>query len=352
MAQFLERCQLVKLLKKLLMIIVAALVVLVPLAITFTIGWRPILGPRSRPVTDRKFEATPARLERGRYVVNSVALCFECHSEHDASLPDVPVMAGREGSGFNFGKDPDLGSDFITRNITPDKETGIGSWTDDEIARAIREGIDRDGNMLFPAMPYGDFHSMSDEDVASVIVYLRSLPPIHNNPGKLRAPFPINRLVMSVPEPITSPVNDPDMSTPLARGTHIARLAHCAACHTPRDSRGQPMENLAFAGGSTFQAIAGGKPINSLNLTSDPSGIPYYDEAVFIKTIRTGQIGARHLNPIMPWKSFRNMTDEDLKSVWAFISSQKPVKHLVDNSVEATMCPLCGNKHGLGEKNK
>ena len=341
-----------KLLKKIVLIVVAALIVLVPLAITFTVGWRPFLGPRSRPVTDRKFEATAARLERGKYVVNSVALCFECHSERDRNAPDVPILPGREGSGFNFGMDPDIGNDFITRNITPDKETGIGNWTDDEIARAIREGIDREGNTLFPAMPYDDFRAMSDEDLASVIVYLRSLPPIHNNPGKLRAPFPINRLVMSAPEPITSPVNDSDMSTPQARGAHIVRLAHCAACHTPRDSRGQPMENLAFAGGSTFFVISGAKPVNSLNLTPDPSGIPYYNEAIFIQTIRTGQIGARHLNPVMPWKSLRNMTDDDLKSVWAFISSRKPVKHLVDNTVEPTMCPLCGNKHGLGDKNK
>ena len=112
------------------------------------------------------------------------------------------------------------------------------------------------------------------------------------------------------------------------------------------------MQKLAFGGGTTLLAIGGGKPINSLNLTPDPSGIPYYDEAIFIKTNRSGQIGAPRLSKVMPWSSFRNMTDDDLKSVWAFISSRKPVKHLVDNMVEATMCPLCGNKHRLGEKNK
>ncbi len=340
-----------RLLKTFLLIIIAGLVVLVPLAITFTVGWRPFIGPRVRPITDRKFEATPARLERGNYLVHSIALCFECHSEHDASLPGAPVKAGREGAGFNFGRDPDLGADFITRNITPDKETGIGNWTDDEIARAIREGIDRDGNMLFPAMPYGDFHEMSDEDLAAVIVYLRSIPPVRNNPGKLRAPFPINRLVMSAPQPITEPVNDPDLSTPEARGAHIAKMAHCAECHTPRDSRGQPMEQMAFGGGSKLQTMDG-KAISSLNLTPDSSGIPYYDEAIFIKTIRTGQIGARRLNVTMPWMGFRNMTDDDLKAVWAFIHSLKPVQHLVDNIEEPTMCPLCGNSHGMGNKNK
>ncbi len=74
-------------------------------------------------------------------------------------------------------------------------------------------------------------------------------------------------------------------------------------------------------------------------------------EPIFIQTIRTGQIGARKLNPIMPWVLYRNMTDDDLKSLFAFIKTLKPVRHSVDNSVEPTFCPSCGYKHGLGEKN-
>jgi mono/diheme cytochrome c family protein len=341
---------LMKLLKKIILIVAAALVVLIPLGITFTIGWRPFIGPRVRPVTDRKFESTAARLERGTYLVNGVNGCFFCHSERDPDLPGNPPKAGRAGAGALLDKDPQLG-DIVAPNITPDKETGIGNWTDDEIARAIREGISRDGRALFPIMPYENFHHMSDEDLASVVVYLRSLPAVHNPLHKMEVPFPVNRLIMGVPEPITEPVHDPDMTTPLARGTHLVTLASCANCHTPQDSQGQPLTNLAFAGGFLLTSPSG-KKLASLNLTPDPSGIPYYDEATFIKTIRTGQIGARKLDPEMPWGIYGNMTDEDLKAVWAFIHNLKPVEHHVDNTVEPTMCPLCGNSHGLGKTNK
>src|SRR5215471_3104344 len=114
-----------KLLKKLILIVAVVLVILIPLGITFTIGWRPFIGPRIRPVTDRKFDATPARMERGKYIVNSVAGCFFCHSERDASLPGAPPKAGREGAGNLLDKDPQLGN-IVAPNITPDKQTGIG----------------------------------------------------------------------------------------------------------------------------------------------------------------------------------------------------------------------------------
>jgi len=339
-----------KLLKKLILIIVVALVILIPLGITFTIGWRPFLGPRVRSVTDRKFESTAARLERGHYIVHGVSGCFFCHSERDVNLPGAPPKSGREGAGNLMGKDPQLGN-IVAPNITPDKESGIGLWTDDEIARAIREGVDRNGRVLFPIMPYENFRHMSDEDLASVVVYLRSLPAISNPLPKMEVPFPVNRLIMGVPQPITEPIHDPDMSTPLARGEHLVTLASCANCHTPQDSQGQPLRDLAFAGGFILESPSG-KKLASLNLTPDASGIPYYDEAIFMKTIRTGQIGARKIDSEMPWSIYANMNDDDLKSVWAFIHNLKPVVHHVDNTVESTMCPLCGSSHGLGNTNK
>jgi cytochrome c553 len=338
-----------KLLIRVVLSLVVLMIVLVPIGITFTIGWRPFLGPRVRALTDRKFEATTARLERGKYLVNGVVGCLYCHSEHDSTREGAPAKAGREGAGVLFLQGPSLGK-LYAGNITPDRETGIGNWTDDQIARSIREGIGGDGRALFPIMPYQNFRKLSDEDLASVIVYMRSVPAIKNAVPKTAINFPINRLIMSVPEPITGPVKDPQMSNPVVRGNHIATLASCADCHTPQDSRGQPMENLAYAGGFVLDTFDG-KKITSANITTDASGIPYYNEAIFIQTMRAGQIGARKINPTMPWGFYRNMTDDDLKSLFAFIGTLKPVRHNVDNSVEPTMCPLCGSKHGLGEKN-
>jgi hypothetical protein len=122
-----------KLFIRVVLILVMLLIVLVPIGITFTIGWRPFLGPRARPLTDRKFEATTARLERGKYLVNAVVGCLDCHSEHDVTREGAPPKAGREGAGVLFLHDPGLGTLYAS-NITPERETGIGTWTDDQIA--------------------------------------------------------------------------------------------------------------------------------------------------------------------------------------------------------------------------
>jgi len=249
-----------------------------------------------------------------------------------------------------MASEADLGT-FYSANITPDRQTGIGDWTDGEIARAIREGISRDGHALFPAMPYDRYRHMSDDDLAAVIVYIRSIPAVQHSVPKPDINFPINRLVLMAPEPVVEPVKHPEFHSARDRGEYLAEMASCAGCHTPFDSIGTPMASLAFAGGNTLKDFDG-KPITSLNLTPDPSGIPYYDEATFIKTIRTGQIGARKINSVMPWTIYRKLTDDDLKAVFAFIHTLKPIVHQVDNTVEATMCPACGREHGLGEKNK
>jgi mono/diheme cytochrome c family protein len=236
-------------------------------------------------------------------------------------------------------------------NLTPDKETGLGNWTDDEIARAIREGVDKDGRTLFPIMPYDNFRHMSDEDLASIVVYLRSLPAVRNVVPVMKPPFPVNRLVMAAPQPITEPVPPPDWGSPLARGTYLTTLASCNHCHTPVDSRGQPLVGLEFAGGMPMGDEEARDARASLNITPDSSGLSYFDEKIFFTIIRNGQYGARKLNPPMPWPIYRNMTDDDLRGVWTFVHNLKPVSHRVDNSMEPTMCPICGNMHGAGDKN-
>jgi len=159
------------------LIIVALLLV----GITFTIGWRPFIGPRTRALTNRTFEATPARLERGRYMVNAVYGCLACHSERDPNAPGMPALADKLGAGTVFGEGGELPGKLIAPNLTPDKETGAGDWTDDMLARGIREGIGHDGRTLFPLMPYMNYREMPDEDLASVIVYLRTLAPVRQN---------------------------------------------------------------------------------------------------------------------------------------------------------------------------
>src|SRR5262249_42042563 len=122
----------------------AVLMALLVVAITLTIGWRPFLGPRVRPLTSRKFETTTARLERGRYIFNSAAACVDCLSPHDTSVADHPVGVEMQGAGEVMPFD-DLPGRVVASNLTSDAASGAGAWTDDQLARAIREGIGHDG---------------------------------------------------------------------------------------------------------------------------------------------------------------------------------------------------------------
>jgi mono/diheme cytochrome c family protein len=197
-------------------------------------------------------------------------------------------------------------------------------------------------------MPYPNFRQLPDEDLASIVVFLRSLPPVRNPLPQSEIIFPVKYLIRSVPEPIAAPVPAPDLSQQVKRGEFLVTVAGCADCHTPAE-RGQPIANMDFAGGQIFDGPWG--KVATANLTPDPSGIPYYDEALFLQTIRTGVVRARTLNQIMPWFVYRNMTDEDLKAVFAYLKTLKPVKHLVDNTETPTLCEICRSTHGGGDKN-
>jgi mono/diheme cytochrome c family protein len=324
------------------------LVVLFVLAVSVTIGWRPFIGPRARPLTDRTFEPTAARLERGAYVVNNVAGCTYCHSEFDTSGPVLRTKVGTEGGGHIWAPEglPWLGAP----NITPDKDTGAGNWSDDTIARAVREGIGHDGRALFPLMPYGNYRSMSDEDLASVVVYLRSLKPIRRELPRSVLPFPVSRLINSAPEPITEPVPSPNLADQATRGRYLVAIASCADCHSPM-VQGQFVPGMAFGGGNTLEYE--GRPDRaSANLTPSPNGIPYYTEELFVEVMRTGRVRERQISDLMPWAFYRNMTDEDLKAIFAHLKGLAPVDHYVDNSLPPTKCVRCTMEHGGGARNK
>lgn len=318
------------------------------MGITFTIGWRPFIGPKARPLTSRKFEATPQRLARGHYLANAVSGCSSCHSEHDWSKPDQPILPGREGVGEPI---PFVGlpGHVVAPNLTPDAETGAGTWTDDQLARAIREGIGHDGQALFPLMAYLRFRSMSDEDLASVIVYLRSLPPVHNELPKTEIIFPVKYLIRNVPEPVTEPVPRPNPSDRVGWGKYLVTIAGCEDCHTPQDAHGQEITGMNFAGGSILEEP--GDKAAAANITPDATGISYYDETLFLKAMHAGNVGARKLSPLMPFGFYRNMTDDDLKAIFAYLRTVKPVHHRVDNSLPPTYCKLCRQRHGAGDQN-
>jgi len=325
---------------------VIALCLMAAVALSLTVGWRPFIGPKVRKLTDRKFEATPERLKRGERLAHDTG-CIFCHSPHDDKIPGRPAVPRRELSGQQLPF-AGLPGQISAPNLTPDRDTGSGNWTDDQFARAIREGIGHDGRALFLMMPYQNFRQMSDEDLASIIVYLRSVPPIHNQTPKTEIIFPVKYLIRSAPQPVTEPVPEPDTSDKLNWGSYLVARSGCNDCHSPA-VRGQGIPGMKLAGG--FTLTEGEMSITSANITPDPSGIAYYDENLFFQAMRTGLVKARQLNPIMPYSEYKYLSDDELTAIFAYLHSVPPVMHRVDNSLPPTACKLCQGKHGAGDQN-
>jgi hypothetical protein len=232
---------------------------------------------------------------------------------------------------------------LVAPNLTPDVETGIGRWSDDMLDRAIREGVSHDGRPLHRQMWSSSFQGLVDEDLASVVVYLRSLAPIRNPlPATV---FPAD---FKPPRPESSPrTSPPDLSTPVGLGGYLAGVADCSGCHT---SWYTPRNPGLFGGGNLIER--GDLKAYSSNLTSDPSGIPYYDQELFRQVMRGGGLRGRPLSPLMPWTAYRHLTDADLDALFAYLMAYRPVRHEIDNVSEPTACAICGGTHPLGEHNQ
>ena len=220
--------------------------------------------------------------------------------------------------------------------------------------RALRQGIGHDGRTLFPLMPYSFFRNLSDEDLASVIVYVRSQEPVHIQRPKIELTDDMKKAFQPLP-PLPH-VAEPDRSDKVAYGKYLVTGGHCSACHATYDDKGNPVDGMDFAGGGQLVGPwAGGEKletVSALNITPDPSGISYFNENMFIEVMRNGGFKNRPLSNIMPWTFFRNLSDEDLKAMFAYLKTLKPVCHHVDNTETATFCKVCKTKHGLGEMNE
>ena len=303
-------------------------------------------APSEPPEEKTDVAAVPASVERGEYLVENVMGCFSCHGELDYDSPHLAVIPGTEGAGGPF-PDENIPYPINVPNITPDEETGAGSWTDEQIARAIRQGIGHDDRVLFPAMPWPFYRVITDEDLASLMAYLRSIPAIRKEVPPTPAPPPFQEALRPL---TTAPVPPaPDMSDPVQRGEYLVSLAECFDCHTPIDDKGEYIPGLEFAGGRPL--VGGWGRVISANLTTDASGIPHYTEELFFKVMRTGNTGGRELNPVMLWGYFRGMTDEDLKAIFAYLQTLEPVRHNVDNTQPPSYCKLCRGEHGYGDRN-
>lgn len=298
--------------------------------------WLTMRKPAQRPPSTVRIEATPERLARGKYLVHHVNDCLGCHSDHLTTF-GFPIKPGTEGQGgIEFNEGVGFPGVLRARNITPDPETGIGRWSDGEILRAMREGVDREGNALFPMMPYVHLREMSDEDAQSVVAYLRTLKPVRHDVAKATLKFPLNYIVKFIPKPLDGPVSAPDRSNSVAYGRYLTKLSGCYECHTPHDDKNQLLEAKAFSGG--WEMVGPWGRNRTPNLTPHPATfVGRATKAEWIGRFRAfaslnaanAPEAAKGRNTVMPWLAFSAMTDEDLGAIYDYLKSVPPIENQV-----------------------
>ena len=289
--------------------------------------------PKAVPVPEVKVEMTAERIERGKYLVNNVALCLDCHSTRDFSKYSGPIKPGTEGMGGEvFGKELGLPGTIPVKNITP---AALGEWTDGEIIRAITSGINKHGEALFPIMPYPNYQNISEEDLYSIVAYIRTLKPIKNEVGEKELDFPLNYIVKTLPLDSYKPHKAPEKSDMKAFGKYLVTIASCNDCHTKSED-GEPIAGFELAGGAEINLPIG--IIRSANLTPDvETGLGAWTKEQFIqrfKSMATDQVKNMEVqqgsfNTIMPWTMYGGMTEEDLGAIYEYLHSLKPVKNMV-----------------------
>jgi len=293
---------------------------------------------------DKEFEAIYPDIQastdsiviaRGKYLAYGPAHCANCHVPTDKVLEvenglEMPLIGGWE-------LDIPPGT-FRAVNLTPDQETGIGNMTDGEIARALRYSVGRDGRLLIPVMP---FQELSDEDLVAIISYLRSQEPLRNDVEESEFSFLGKALLAFGAVTPTGPKNKPPKSvvrdTTAAYGNYLANnVANCYGCHTDRDIKSGEFIGEAFAGGFLFEPepFSEGFAFVSPNLTPDPeTGIMTdWDEKIFLDRFHSGRI---FKGTPMPWGSFSRMEDIDLKAIYRYLHSVRPINNRIEKYVYA-----------------
>ena len=316
----------------------AALAVLILLAVF----------PRTRPAPLLHVEPTPERLARGRYLFWNVALCASCHSGRDATRYGLPVVPGTVGAGgMLFDARMGAPGSVYSSNITPDPETGLGRWSDGEVLRAIRDGVDRTGAPLFPIMPYHNFKAMADEDALSVIAYLRALPPIRRAvPARQLAFLPGSLLFRVAPDPVRRPVAPTKRDGGAAYGKYLSTIASCGDCHTPRTPLGRLDERRALSGGWVMEGEWG--RVVAANLTPDRGTfVGRATRAEFVGRFHSFAVVAANppaaspgRNTVMPWLAYSGMSAEDLGAIYDYLRTVPPIARKVESFPDATEPPL------------
>jgi mono/diheme cytochrome c family protein len=266
---------------------------------------------------------TSGLVARGEYIVRTLAVCGHCHAESPKD-PDGPLSGGMTFRNWRLGT-------IRGSNLTPDSATGLGTWSDAEIVRAIRSGEDRDGHIIAPVMPYQWFQKMSDRDALAVARYLKQLKPVHNpleNKPNFAYQFAKSMFLKpkKVPRSLRAPARGPDANY----GRYLTNnVSLCADCHTRRHGlQAAPDRNSLLAGDATPPSAF---PANPSNITPDTlTGIGKWSEADFLRAMRTGITPAGDtLHPFMPWQQFKRMKEDDLRAIYLYLRTVTAIRNRV-----------------------
>jgi mono/diheme cytochrome c family protein len=288
------------------------------------VGFALLLGVVTGAKTAERAEPPTAR---GAYLVNSIMACGNCHTPRDGAGKPIAELAFSGGLAFNTPA-------FIATapNITPDKETGIGSWSDAEIKRALLEGSRPDhgrlaGVPLAAIMPANFYKALLPEDLDAIIAYLRNIKPIRNEVAAPVYKVPVRR----------DPYPDADagfsktmLADPIRRGAYLVTIGHCMECHSAWSRGVSDFRSGLGRGGRAFPLREGapdaGPGSIAANITSDPTaGIGAWTDAEIVRAITQG-IGrdGRMLKAPMAYGYYAALTTADLADIVAYLRTVPP----------------------------
>jgi mono/diheme cytochrome c family protein len=285
------------------------------------------------PLPDIHASSDPAVIRRGEYLVFGPAHCVECHlgSSVEAATAAERGLRPPLRGGMSFAAAP-LGV-IYSKNLTPDPETGIGRYTDGQIARMMRYSVRPNGKASVQLLML--FAELSDADVTAIISYLRTQPPVkHVVPenqwtvvGKVvKSLSPVFKPRQGVNPPAESPAEEPTV----ARGAYLARsAANCIGCHTRFDPITLNKAGPEFAGGSEMEPSQrpGADPavwFRTPNLTPAPGSAlsKFPDRETFVARFQRG--GVHHQGSPMPWETFSRMSAADIGALYEYLHSIAP----------------------------
>lgn len=285
-----------------------------------------------------KVEDTSRQIERGKYLANHVAVCIDCHSDRNWSKFSGPIIEGTLGKGGElFDEKMGLPGTIYAKNITP---YNLNNWTDSEVYHIITTGVNRDGEPIFPLMPYRQYRYMDPNDIKAIIAYIRTLEPIKNETPETTINFPVNLIMRTFPKP-AAPIERPPATDTIAYGRYMTTISACTGCHTP-ENNGFKIEDLYLAGGFEFQMPGG--TIRSSNITPHKeTGIGTWSEQEFIDRFKMYDVPTDSLpsssekgfNTVMPWKMYAGMKESDLKAIYAYLKTVTPIENKVQKFTPA-----------------